>query len=487
MRMRARGNESGSVLLWVLVVGLFAVGALGATTRLIPAGRRLADQDLKTTFSMITAESAVHYVAHEVSNAEQDDLEEIALRCLARRQAPDLDEPDEAFDICKYVYIAFDPDREYIYLTAQVGDMKRNLRAKLNNRREPVQVERDVGIELDVAVFALAGPHSGSTPLDLSEGPTIHGAVGTNAVAPGSVEVGWGVTIKGDIFVGPISEGQAGSVVSKPEWMTLNNAIIPRERREYPLPDFPAPFELPWRGTVATNWDKPRIVIDEPGHYDSITANNYTVVFETGDRDLHVRTRSLEARGSGTVEILGNGRLFLYVDEKLTLIEGASLKRNSDPMKSVIFYAGAQPLTLGSGVRYAGVLYIKDADVTITEGFNADAWIFSGGRKVTLSGGAGLGDSGIVYAPNAHVYVSQGASTGVVISNSFRATGGVQITHRKTDMNKLPIKFPHELDPEEVEDPAEEVFDHLQWHVCWEGCLSDPAYVESSDEDTDKP
>src|SRR5690606_26586639 len=74
MRAWMRGNESGSILLWVMVIGLFTVGALGAATRLVPAGRQVAVQDKDTTYAFIAAESGINYVVHLM---ESDGLEKL--------------------------------------------------------------------------------------------------------------------------------------------------------------------------------------------------------------------------------------------------------------------------------------------------------------------------------------------------------------------------------------------------------------------------
>ena len=108
MRVRGSGSESGSVLLWVMVVGLFAVGALGAATRLIPAGTRFTAQDADTTYALIAAESGVHYVMHYLDKHGPDALETLSGEWNA---------PGELGGTYRVV-----SDGEFVYVTGQFGN-----------------------------------------------------------------------------------------------------------------------------------------------------------------------------------------------------------------------------------------------------------------------------------------------------------------------------------------------------------------------------
>lgn len=447
-----RDGEAGSVLLWVMVVGLFAVGSLGAVMRLIPAGTHYSMQDSDTTYAFIAAESGIHYVMDQVR---------IHGPSLLTSGWSALEQLGQEFGATFSVVT----DGEYVYVTGEYGGAKRTLRAKALSQRQRPKPK----LELDVAVYALAGPGAKYPVLSYTGGANILGRSGTNADVPGSIRLDGGPTIGGDIIVGPVSAEYASSVVSKPDWMHLDAAIIPGEPRDYPLPEFlEEPFrDLPARGSVETAWDNTRVVIDQPGSYELISAGSgdYSVVFDTKGQDLFVRVKTLKVHGSGKVEVTGNGRLFLYVDHTLDLSGGGSLVHNGDPKTAIIYYAGSRKLTLGGGFSFRGVIYAKDAEVDIGGGFTSKALILSGGNYVTFGGGATLGDGGVIYAPKAHVDVKGGALTGIVIGNSVYVSGGATVSHRPIDFDSLPIEFPPiELDEEEV--------DTMQWHLCWTDCVA---------------
>lgn len=456
MRVRGSGSESGSVLLWVMVVGLFAVGALGAATRLIPAGTRFTAQDADTTYALIAAESGVHYVMHYLDKHGPDALETLTGEWNA---------PGELGGTYRVV-----SDGEFVYVTGQFGNATRSLRARLTGELRGMDVERDTRLQLDVAAYALANiPLGGNGAfLDLAGGAHVYGSAGTNSVQRAAVKLVGGAQIDGDIIVGPVPLAQARSVVSTPDWMTLNGDIIPNPPRDYPLPVFPEPFpELRARGSIVLRGTGGlEVIVDEPGYYDLISVGSgaNTIIFDTHGNDLHVRVKEFEVSGNGRVEVRGGGRLFLYVDQVLKLAD-KHFNSEGDAMSAAIYYAGMTRLTLAGGFNFRGVIYAKDADVHIAGSFGPEAWIFTGGREVTLAGGANLGTNGIIYAPFADVKVAGGASTGIVIGNSVTAAGGAQITHHSLDANSLPILFPHELN--------EDLPDTLHWHVCWTDCLSE--------------
>lgn len=457
MKRPMAGRESGSVLLWVMMAGLFTVGALGIATRLIPSGTQFAARDADTTYAFIAAESGVNYVAYKLATEGPGALADLIAEWVAAGSVGDRG----------YGEFQVVSDGEYVYVTGKFGDARRTLRAKVLQPREQPQME----IELDAAVFAVAGPGAHDPALELVGGAQVHGAAGTNASSPDSVVLLGGANIHGNVYVAADSQAQAEAAVSVPHWITLGGDIVAIEPREYPLPQFPQPFSgLPARPDVRTSWDRTRIIISEPGQYHSIFVGQgpYTVVFDTRGGDLYVRTTSLQVTGNGTVEVTGGGRLHLYVDQTLELAD-KNFNVNGDPMKAVIYYAGHKQLTLASGFNFSGVIYVKNADVHVAGSFGPHALIFSGGSKVTVNGGAKLGEDGLVYAPAAHVRIGGAAETGMIIANSVRAEGGARITHRTHNFDALPLKF-GQVPGEEAQEDQYDAAETLQWHVCWTDC-----------------
>lgn len=451
------GRESGSILLWVMVAGMFTVGALGVATRLIPSGTQFAVRDSNTTYAFIAAESGVNYVAYKLITEGPEGLENLSTEWVPSGVVGDWGQGE--FTVVS--------DGEYVYVTGRFGDVERTLRAKVLKPRSAPQPE----IELDSAVFALAGPGAADPPLLLVGGAQAHGAAGTNASDPGAVKLEGGANIHGNVYVAAGSQAEAEAAVFVPHWITLGGAIVPIEPREYPMPIFPQPFsDLPQRGSVVTRWDNPEVRIDAPGYYDSFSIGQgaYKVVFDTRGGDLYIRAREFRVHGNGSVEVIGGGRLHLYVDQTLRL-DDKNFNVAGDPMKAVIYYAGYGKLTLASGFNFKGIIYVKNAEVHVAGSFGPHALIFSGGHKVTINGGANLSEDGLIYAPAAHVSIGGGASTGMIIANSVKAEGGAKITRKTQNFNALPLKFtqtPDEELGEENEDPVET----LQWHLCWTDC-----------------
>jgi|GEM_PF-6961076 len=466
MTARARIGERGSILTWVMVIGLFTVGALGAATRLIPAATHFTVQDSDATYAFIAAESGMHYVAHQIQTGGVEALIGGEINVTLGGIGADAPEKDQRFRV-----FVDDEDDGYIYLVGQFGGVTRTLRAKkvLTQRGAPATPRSD-DIRIDVAVYALGEPGARYPAVDLSGGGQVHGDAGTNATASGSVTLRGGAAIYGNILIGSPELENPGSVVSKPDWIHVSGVTKVIERREFPLPVFPEPFEgLPDRGSVRTAWDNPLVVISEPGHYDSIFVGQgpYKVVFNTAGKDLYIRANKLEVTGDGSVEVTGGGRLHLYVDSILTLADKRFNMADGDTMSTVIYYAGSSPVTLASGFNFKGIIYVKNADVTVAGSFGPDLRLFTGGAKVTLAGGAILGTDGLIYAPRAHVVVGGGAQTGVVIANSVQVAGGARINHNVQLIPQFPLEF--SLGEQQEEDEVE--VELLQWELCWRDCL----------------
>lgn len=460
------GGESGSVLLWVMVVGLFVVGALGAATRLIPSGTLFTSQDADTTFAFIAAESGIHYVVDKAAAEGAQVLANLNTDWIPLGTAGSSGKAS-AFRIAS--------DGEYVYVTGRAGDAQRTIRAKLPQARpEP---ETHPPFDAGVAVFAVAGPGARFPALRLSGGAEVRDAAGTNATAPGSVKIEGG-PIFGDILVGPVDPAQAAMVVDKPNWMQLPGQIIPLpEPRVFPLPPFPDPAadlpwrDLPWRGSLGTTWDNPTLVIRESGRYDTIRAGSGTwkVVFDTSGGDLYVRAGTMRADGSGFFEVVGDGRLYLYVDQTFKLEGSGSFNANGSRASALVFYAGSATLDLHAGARARGIFYNKSAPVHIAGGFAGDVWVLSAGSTVQFAGGANLANNGIVYAPNAHVDVTGGAKAVMVVGNSVHVSGGAQILKPKVDWSGLPGEWWEGVDEGDDGTGAAE---SLEWHVCWTDCGS---------------
>lgn len=454
-----RGNESGSVLIWVMVVGLFAVGALGAVTRLIPAGTQLVHQDSNTTYALIGAESGVHYVAHRLRD-RGGTLDEL----LAGTWAPP---PGSG--------VSFEAasDGEYVYLIATYGEepnqATRRLRAKVVRKPAPEKGS----IDLKAAVFAATERSTSKNPaFFMKGGPKVVGIAGTNASVQDAFYIDWSGEVTGEILVGP---GGGEHTVFRPAEMDFRTPIqaLP-EAREFPLAVFPEPFpRSPSFGSVTVDWrhtgnqpDRQPFIIDGSGYYDTITVESGGIlIFDTSRGDLRVRVKTFTVQGNGHVRVQGDGKLFLFVDQAFRP-KDKTFHLGGDPTKATVYYAGTEPLSLGSGFTFSGIIHVKNANVTIEGSFALHGSLFSGGQSVVIKGGSDTGvGNGVVYAPNAYVQISGGAVTGAVVGNRISMTGG-SVAHAEIDLGRIPVDF----ETEEGDSEEGEQYDSLEWHVCWDQC-----------------
>lgn len=461
-------NEAGSVLLWIMVAGLFTVGALGAATRLIPSGTVFTIRDADTTRAFIAAESGVNYMAYLIKEQGLgilDKLDEV----LEGWEPAGLEAVlGGEFQVAR--------DEEYVYIRGKFGDVERVLRARVLKPRE--QPQPKAPFELDVAVFAMAGPGARFPAIKVSGGAKIRESAGTNSVTEGAVRLEGG-PIVGTVYVGPVSDEAAKYVVNKEHWIEIGDIVPLEEKRAYPLPPFPNPStekpwsDLPWRGTLETAWDRTRLIIDQSGRYDIIRAGSgdYAVVFDTSGGDLYVRANTVRAHGSGTFEVIGGGRLLLYVDKTFRLEGSGAFNRDGERSSVVIYYAGSDEFGLGGGTRANAIFHVKSAEVDVAGGFQGDVWIFSAGKKATLAGGASLERSGLIYAPLADVDVSGGARAVMVVGNSVHVSGGAELYNPTFDLRELEWAWAP-VDDGEEEDEDYDVGETLEWHICWDCDLS---------------
>lgn len=451
MTVRMRHNESGSVLVWVMVVGLFAVGALGAVTRLLPAGTQLAERDANTTYALIAAESGINYVAHYLQENGTAGLQDLQKRS---KLVGDL---GGEFNVSA--------DDQYVYVNATFGEppnqTRRNLRAKvLKERGEP-----GPPLGFDTTIFAMRAQGTFTHGIVLSGNSKVAGNIGTNGVDTASVKSSGNVTVQGNVYVGPVGQTKAASLVSTSGNTKIRGEIIAlTEPKIYPLPTIPEPpGNLPTKDTLVTSGNRGQVTVSQSASYDTINVGpNHKLTFNTGGQDLHVRVSHFIAKGTITIE--GGGRLFLYVEDSIDLGSG-SFNSGGDPMALVVTYTGTQSLQLSGNFSHSGVFYVKDADVSGSGSLGSDVLLFSGGNNVTLSGNVRFGDNGLVYAPRARVAVSGNATIGIVVGNSVEVSGNADFTYPALDLSAFPLTIPGFGD-----DVAVEELDTLEWQVCWEEC-----------------
>lgn len=270
------------------------------------------------------------------------------------------------------------------------------------------------------------------------------GDVTINSTEPHAVSFGWSTYIDGNLSVGP---GGDPDVVAPnvSEWAPDNvkgekGALS--EKLEFDMPEFPAPpSSIPTGHSLrVTTWEEEQA--QNQFHYSQFhgylleslaIAGNRTMTLDIGsqNRTLHVRSIDIP---QGHLNIIGDGKLTIYVEESITLGGGTTVNHQGDPSQLMINYAGPDKILFGGNVKLNSNLFIKEADFTIEGSNEIKGNFISGGDNITISGNAG-NYSRLFYAPNADIVLAgSGRVFGSVISKSLTAMGDSYVEFH-TDMD----------------------------------------------------
>lgn len=275
---------------------------------------------------------------------------------------------------------------------------------------------------LDMALFTEGN-------ISLTGSAKVAGNVGTNSSVPSSVYIAGGGSVDGGFLVGVdgdpedviigVSQWDGGlSSISGP----VGNIV---EDRYYPMPEFPEfPNDLPHKGNFTTPWVQGLYYpIDEEGEYSSISiTSNRTVTIDVPEgevRRIKVDTLSL----SGHIDIPGEGRVELYVDEFIWG-GGVTINNGGDPTKLIIYYRGASDPMLINNIKIWGFVYVDTANLTMGSNAAITGGVIVGGDLVTVEGdGEALVTA--FYAPNAIFdATNSGHIKGAVVCKTFSSSGG---------------------------------------------------------------
>jgi len=270
--------------------------------------------------------------------------------------------------------------------------------------------------------------------LSLDGSAYIKGPVGTNSIENGTVKFDWSTKVYGDVNIGP--EGDVGTAVIAPSDMDSyvispgTRKLLPAER-EYPLPVFPAFPDFPSKGDFTAGWwPAPPYTLplaDGDAWYSSLEVLS-TLKIEVGSGTRRLRIDNLEVTGAGKIEIVGSGKLELYVSNFI-MDNSGRINDLGNPGQVHMYYNGTSKVNLGGDTRYFGSIYIKDADLDITNSGGIQGHVITGGSTVNITGDASAFVRAI-YAPNAHVYMGgSGKVKGSIIANSFFMDGGTWVEY----------------------------------------------------------
>ncbi|GEL05009.1 DUF7305 domain-containing protein [Rummeliibacillus stabekisii] len=164
--------------------------------------------------------------------------------------------------------------------------------------------------------------------------------------------------------------------------------------------------------------------------FNDIKLNENNVLFiDTGNSDKSILVNNLDLT-NGHIKILGTGKLTLYVKNKIITGSGSTLNETNnvkDISNLKIFYKGSEPITTSGDQKIYGSLYAEKADINIAAGSGFQGNIYTGGTKVSISGGTRV-NTQMFLAPNADFSIYEGGQfKGAIIAKTFKASGGPTI------------------------------------------------------------
>ena len=159
-----------------------------------------------------------------------------------------------------------------------------------------------------------------------------------------------------------------------------------------------------------------------------ITENNVlNINVGTSDRQIVVKNLNVP---NGHIDLKGTGKLTIYVTGNIVMDAGSTINNDGDIKKLELYLKGsANPsspknVILTGSQKIFGSLYAEDATISFGNGSRFQGHIITGGKKMTISGGASV-HSQLIYAPNADVsFIEGGSVKGSIIANSYYGNGG---------------------------------------------------------------
>jgi hypothetical protein len=336
---------------------------------------------------------------------------------------------------------------EYRYQIRNLGDSLVTVAARSRFRGSEYEIEvvlekasNDWDPDLSHAVFA-------RTSLTMTGSARIYGDAGTNSTAAGAVNLSWSTKIDSSLSIGP--GGNPSTVVIEANFQQGNvggEVVNLPSIKNFPLPEFP---EYPVKDDIVSN-----ITISggggavtlNPDAYDGKyiptlrIQSNKVLQLATGnvDRVLHVGHLDIT---QGHLDILGTGKLTIYVENQITLGGSSSANRYRLPETMFIYYGGTNALSFTGSTGFRGGLYAETANITLGGSGGIQGNIITGGSSVTISGNAEA-NSRVIYAPNAAFTLNgSGRVRGSIVCDTFVAVGGTRVVSTNQYDDEFPL-FP---------------------------------------------
>ena len=194
---------------------------------------------------------------------------------------------------------------------------------------------------------------------------------------------------------------------------------------EFVLPSFPTGL------TKCTDIDlkgKSDMTISANGYYNNINMSGSGKLYiDTSSVDT-IGVKSLSKSGSGTVVMIGSGKLKIYVDNSIDIEGSGDINNKANKDKLEIYSNSSNEFKItGSGSIY-GSLYLGSSDLTITGSGSIIGDIVTAGQNVKLSGSLSAGPR-ILYAPNASIKMTgSGSVNSVIVCDQFDLSGSGSVS-----------------------------------------------------------
>lgn len=279
------------------------------------------------------------------------------------------------------------------------------------------------GGPLDATLFA-------ADSIDFSGSSWVTGNVVSNTSRSKSITMPGTTQIRGNLTIGPnaidsivldlTQKKNPRPIAEAVTVLPVKNLSSVRTYPDYNLPAFPTNLDH------LGSYDGVLPIISDVW-YDSISVSS-TLVINVGNDVRKIRVGSLSfPKGNGKINLVGAGRLELYIDTDMTPIDsGNAINKLGDPNRVAIYYAGTRTFEVSGDGLLNGSVYAASANVLIANSGNSVPLIVTKGSAVTVSGG--VSTDMLLYAPKAAVQLLGSASVhGAVVCKSVLISGNSSI------------------------------------------------------------
>ncbi len=251
----------------------------------------------------------------------------------------------------------------------------------------------------------------------------------------GSSRIVGGVTVGGNVYT--TGTASATGSIKQQTGLTFHMPTFPNYPNGLPQPPNHSPIQ---NGVLLVGqYPYQHYTINEDGDYSKISiVSNGILDINVGEGTRIIRVKELEIQ-QGHIRIQGSGKLVIYVEDQF-LMNGSMNHFNNviNPQQMTIFYGGNNPIEFNGNDMFAGDLFSKTANITITGGAEFVGNIVTGGYSVSVSGGTKV-KVPMLYAPNSIVDIAGGVTIeGRIVAKELTGSGNVDIIYQDGSYNLFP-------------------------------------------------